>query len=71
MTNQKNLLVITAKDNRGEILRYEDGKIMTKGLTSEDVEKFALLDRKVEERVRVLEARELTSCRQQEPGLEL
>ncbi len=53
MTNHKNLLVIRAKDERGEILRYEHGNIVTQRLTSEDVEKFkkinALLDQKLEE----------------------
>ncbi|MDJ0634779.1 MAG: MobQ family relaxase [Xenococcaceae cyanobacterium MO_188.B29] len=53
MTNHQNLLVIRAKDNRGEILRYEHGNIVTQRLTSEDVEKFkkinALLDQKLSE----------------------
>lgn len=53
MTNRKGLLVIRAKDHRGEILRYQDGLITNQGLTSEDVENFlkinALLDQKLEE----------------------
>jgi len=71
MSNQKNLLVVKAKDDRGEILRYEDGKITTKGLTSLDVEKFAQVDVWLDEQVKEIEARKLTSRRQQESGLEL
>ena len=71
MSNQKNLLVITAKDHRGEILRYEGGKIITQGLTSEDVERFAKLDARLDELVREIQARELTRSRQQEPELGL
>ena len=71
MSNQKNLLVITAQDNRGEILRYEDGKIMTQGLTLQDVEKFAEVDGWLDQQVKEIEARELTKRRQQEPELEL
>ena len=71
MTDQKNLLVVKAQDERGEILRYEDGKITTQGLTSEDVEKFAQVDAWLEQQVKEIEARELTKRRRQEPELEL
>ncbi len=71
MSNQKNLLVITAQDDRGEILRYEDGKITTQGLTSEDVEKFAQVDAWLDQKVEEIQARELTKRRQQEPELGL
>ncbi len=71
MTNHQNLLVIRAKDNRGEILRYQDGNIVTQRLTSEDVEKFkkinALLDQQLEE----VKSRQLTQTRQPESELEL
>ncbi len=71
MSNQKNLLVITAQDERGEILRYEDGKITTQGLTSFDVEKFAQVDAWLDQKVEEIQARELTRSRQQEPELGL
>ena len=71
MSDQKKLLVISAQDNRGEILRYEDGKIMTQGLTLQDVEKFAEVDAWLDQRVKEIQARELTKSRQQEPELEL
>ena len=71
MTNRKDLLVIRAKDNRGEILRYQDGLITNQGLTTEDVEKFkkinALLDQKLEE----VKSRQLAQTRQPESELEL
>ncbi|MGK7938175.1 MAG: MobQ family relaxase [Xenococcaceae cyanobacterium] len=71
MTNHQNLLVIRAKDNRGEILRYQDGNIVTQHLTSEDVEKFkkinALLDQQLEE----LKSRQKAQTRQPESELEL
>ena len=71
MTNHQNLLVIRAKDNRGEILRYQDGNIVTQRLTSEDVEKFkkinALLDQQLEE----VKSRQVSQTRQQESELEL
>ena len=71
MTNHQNLLVIRAKDNRGEILRSQDGLITNQGLTSSDVEKFqkinALLDQQLEE----VKSRQLTQTRQPESELEL
>ena len=71
MTNHKNLLVIRAKDERGEILRYQDGNIVTQRLTSEDVEKFkkinALLDQKLEE----VKSRQKAQRSQPESELEL
>ncbi len=71
MTNHQNLLVIRAKDSRGEILRYQDGNIVTQRLTNEDVEKFkkinALLDQQLEE----VKSRQLTQTRQPESELEL
>lgn len=42
MTDHKNLLVIKALDNRGEIIRYEDRKIIAHQVKSSDVELFAL-----------------------------
>ena len=71
MSNQKNLLVITATDNRGEILRYEHEKIMTQGLTLQDVENFAQVDAWLDQKVEEIQARELTRSRQQEPELGL
>ena len=71
ITNRKDLLVIRAKDHRGEILRYQDGLITNQGLTTEDVEKFkkinALLDQKLEE----VKSRQLAQTRQPESELEL
>ncbi len=71
MTNHQNLLVIRAKDNRGEILRYQDGLITNQGLTLEDVEKFkkinALLDQQLEE----VKSRQKAQSRQPESELEL
>ncbi|MDJ0718645.1 MAG: MobQ family relaxase [Prochloraceae cyanobacterium] len=71
MSNQKNLLVITATDNRGEILRYEHEKIMTQGLTLQDVENFAQVDAWLDQKVEEIQARELNKRRQQGPELEL
>lgn len=71
MTNHQNLLVIRAKDNRGEILRYQDGKIQNQQLTSEDVEKFAKINTLLDQKVAEVEARQLAQTRQQEEGLEL
>ena len=71
MSNQKNLLVITAQDERGEILRYEHGKIMTQGLTLQDVENFAQVDAWLDQKVEEIQARELNKRRQQGPELEL
>ncbi len=71
MTNRKDLLVIRAKDERGEILRYQDGKITNQCLTNEDVEKFkkinTLLDQKLEE----LRADKLSKNREPDSELEL
>lgn len=71
MTNHRDVLVIRAKDNRGEILRYQDGLITNQGLTSGDVEKFkkinALLDQQLEE----VKSRQKAQTRQPESELEL
>ena len=65
MSNQENLLVIHAKDGRGEILRYQDGNIVTQKLTSEDVDKFKKIDSILDERVAEIQARQqLESNRQ-------
>ena len=65
MTNQENLLVINAKDGRGEILRYQDGNIVTQKLKSEDVDKFKKIDSILDERVADLQAhQQLESNRQ-------
>lgn len=53
MTNSQGLLVIEAKDGRGEILRRQDGKIAAQKLTSKDIERFKeiniALDQKLEQ----------------------
>lgn len=71
MTNHQNLLVIRALDNRGEILRYQDGKITTQGLTNEDVEKFKQIDSILDIRLSELKAEKLSNCREQDSELEL
>ena len=71
MTNHRDLLVIRAKDTRGEILRYENGKITNQALTSEDVEKFKKIDTLLSLKVAELKARQLAQTRQQEDELEL
>ena len=64
-------MVIEAKDGRGEILRYEDSKVITKGLTLEDVKKFVMLEEKVEQRVREIQAQEQQKHRREAPELEM
>ena len=55
-TNQQNLLVIRAKDGRGEILRYQDGKTLTQKLTSKDIDKFKKIDSILDEKVAEIQA---------------
>ena len=71
MTNRKDLLVIRAKDHRGEILRYQDGKITTQGLTSEDVDKFLKINALLEQKLQELKADKLSKHREPDSELEL
>ncbi len=71
MTNRKDLLVIRAKDSRGEILRYQDGKIQNQQLTNEDVEKFAKINTLLSLKLSEVKSRQLDQTRQQESELEL
>ena len=71
MTNHRDVLVIRAKDERGEILRYQDGKITNQGLTSGDVEKFKKINARLDQQLEEVKSRQLTQTRQQESELEL
>ncbi len=71
MTNRKDLLVIRAKDERGEILRYQDGKITTQCLTNEDVEKFQKINTLLDQKLAELSSRQLDQRSQPESELEL
>ncbi len=55
-TNQQNLLVIRAKDGRGEILRAQDGNILTQKLTLKDLDKFKKIDSLLDEKMAEMQA---------------
>ncbi len=71
MTNHRNLLVIHAKDTRGEILRYQDGNIVTQRLTSEDVEKFNKINALLDQQLSEVKSHQLAQRSQPESELEL
>ncbi len=70
-TNHRDFLVIEAKDNRGEILRIERGKVLTNRLIVEDVERFTALDARLKIDVQKAILRKSETIDQQEEELEL
>ena len=71
-TNQQNLLVIRAKDGRGEILRYQDGNILTQKLTLKDIDKFNSIDSILDEKMAEVQAEQkLQANRRRGRGLGL
>ena len=71
-TNEQNLLVIRAKDGRGEILRYQDGNILTQKLTLKDLDKFKKIDSILDEKVAEVQAeQQLQANRRRGRGLSL
>ena len=71
MTNHQDLLVIRAKDDRGEILRVEDGNIITQQLILEDVERFATLNALLDQKLEEVRAHKLSEGREKDSELEL
>lgn len=58
MTNKKGLLLIEAKDGRGEILRREDGQITARGITLKDVENFKTISTGLERKLKQVKSKE-------------